>query len=62
MKVKAQVIQKYNDLELKRLVGKGEILTYDRKRAEVLIDKKLIQVLEIIKEKRPRKTTKKYKK
>ncbi len=62
MKVKAEVLQKYNDLQLKRLIGKGEILILDKKRAEELIDKKLIQVIEIIREKRATKAVRKPKK
>lgn len=48
--VKVQCIVTYNDLQLKRLVKIGEELEVTKERAEVLVDKELVKVVEVIPE------------
>lgn len=57
--VKVQCILDYNDLQLKRLVKVGEELEVTKERAEVLVEKKLVKVVEVIpeEEKTPAKKT-----
>lgn len=57
--VKVQCILDYNDLQLKRLVKVGEELEVTKARAEVLVEKELVKVVEVIpeKEKTPAKKT-----
>lgn len=57
--VKVQCIRDYNDLQLKRLVKVGEELEVKKDRAEVLVEKELVKVVEVIpeEEKTPAKKT-----
>lgn len=57
--VKVQCILDYNDLQLKRLVKVGEELEVTKARAEVLVEKELVKVVEVIpeEEKTPAKKT-----
>jgi hypothetical protein len=57
--VKVQCILDYNDLQLKRLVKVGEELEVAKARAEVLVEKELVKVVEVIpeEEKTPAKKT-----
>ena len=57
--VKVQCILDYNDLQLKRLVKVGEELEVTKARAEVLVEKELVKVVEAIpeEEKTPAKKT-----
>lgn len=57
--VKVQCILDYNDLQLKRLVKVGEELEVTKARAEVLVEKELVKVVEVIpeEEKTPTKKT-----
>lgn len=57
--VKVQCILDYNDLQLKRLVKVGEELEVTKARAEVLVEKGLVKVIEVIpeEEKTPAKKT-----
>lgn len=57
--VKVQCILDYNDLQLKRLVKVGEELEVTKTRAEVLVEKELVKVVEVIpeEEKTPAKKT-----
>ena len=57
--VKVQCILDYNDLQLKRLVKVGEELEVTQDRAEVLVEKELVKVVEVIpeEEKTPAKKT-----
>lgn len=48
--VKVQCILDYNDLQLKRLVKVGEELEVTKPRAEVLVEKELVKVVEVIPE------------
>ena len=48
--VKVECILEYNDLQLKRLVKVGEELEVTKDRAEVLVEKKLVKVVEVIPE------------
>lgn len=48
--VKVQCILDYNDLQLKRLVKAGEELAVTKDRAEVLVNKELVKVVEVIPE------------
>ena len=48
--VKVECILDYNDLQLKRLVKAGEELEVTKDRAEVLVEKKLAKVIEVIPE------------
>ena len=48
--VKVQCILDYNDLQLKRLVKVGEELEVTKARAEVLVEKELVKVVEVIPE------------
>lgn len=48
--VKVQCILDYNDLQLKRLVKVGEELEVTKDRAEVLVNKELVKVVEVIPE------------
>lgn len=59
---KVEVIQKYNDLQLKAIQEKGKILRLEDDRADHLESLKLIKVLEIIKPKAPKKAKKTAKK
>ena len=57
--VKVQCILNYNDLQLKKLVKVGEELEVTKARAEVLVEKELVKVVEVIpeEEKTPAKKT-----
>ena len=57
--VKVQCILDYNDLQLKRLVKVGEELEVTKARAEFLVEKELVKVVEVIpeEEKTPAKKT-----
>ena len=48
--VKVECILEYNDLQLKRLVKVGEELEVTKDRAEVLVEKELVKVVEVIPE------------
>ena len=48
--VKVQCILDYNDLQLKRPVKVGEELEVTKARAEVLVEKELVKVVEVIPE------------
>lgn len=48
--VKVECILDYNDLQLKRLVKAGEELEVTKDRAEVLVEKELVKVVEVIPE------------
>ena len=48
--VKVECILDYNDLQLKRLVKVGEELEVTKDRAEVLVEKELVKVVEVIPE------------
>lgn len=48
--VKVQCILDYNDLQLKRLVKEGEELEVTKDRADTLVSKKLVKVIEVIPE------------
>lgn len=47
MSTKVKVVFGYRDLELNRVLAKGEILEVSDERAEILISKKLVQILEV---------------
>ena len=68
MKVKVECINNYNDLQLGRLVERGEQLTITRERADTLTELNLVKIIEVIKEekkedkKKPTKRVEKSKK
>lgn len=68
MKVKVECINNYNDLQLGRLVERGEKLTITRERADTLTELNLVKIIEVIKEdkkedkKKPTKRVEKSKK
>jgi hypothetical protein len=48
--VKVQCILDYNDLQLKRLVKESEELEVTKDRADTLVSKKLVKVIDVIPE------------
>lgn len=48
--VKAECIVAYQDLQLNKLVNIGEVLDLTTERAEYLVSRKLVKVLEVIPE------------
>ena len=65
---KVKCINNYNDLQLGKLVEKGEQLTVTRERADTLTELNLVKIIEVIKEdkkedkKKPTKRVEKSKK
>ena len=68
MKVKVECINNYNDLQLGKLVERGDQLTITRERADTLTELNLVKIIEVIKEdkkedkKKPTKRVEKSKK
>ncbi len=50
MKVKVECTATYNDLQLKKQINRGELITVSKERADELVSLGLVRQIEVIKE------------